>query len=103
MPQQVWQADDRTVFPSEAEAIHYEESDKLYRHFNDQDGKRKEDLPDIEQLNLRTSIGPRLLKLFVKEFANLPVAVGETRGFKALGNRLQGLKSSKWMFPNGTP
>ena len=95
MPQQVWQTDDGTVFPSEAEAVRYEESDKLFRHFYDQDGKRKEDLPDIEQLNLRTSIGTRLLQLFVKEFANLPVAVGETRGFKELGHRLQGLKSSK--------
>ena len=43
------------------------------------------------------------MQLFVKEFAYLPVAVGETRGFKELGNRLQDLKSSKWLFPNGTP
>ena len=103
MPQQVWQADDGTVFPSEAEAVRYEESDKLFRLFYDQDGKRKDNLPDIEQLNIRTSIGPHLMQLFVKEFTYLPVAVGETRGLKELGNRLQDLKSSKWLFPNGTP
>ena len=102
MPQQVWQTDDGTIFNSEIEAIRYEESDELFRNFYDDKGKRKEQLPDISQLeyDFNSRISARLMQMFLKEFTYLPSAISEVDGFNELKNRLMDLKGSKWLFPD---
>ena len=102
MPQQVWQTEDGTIFNSEIEAIRYEESDKLFRNFYDDKGKRKEQLPDISHLggDFGTAISARLLQMFLKEFTYLPAAVSEWRGLREMSQRLKELEGSKWLFPD---
>ena len=102
MPQQVWQTEDGTIFNSEIEAIRYEESDKLFRNFYDEKGKRKEQLPDISHLggDFQTAISARLMQMFLKEFMYLPAAVSEWRGLQEMSQRLKELEGSKWLFPD---
>ena len=102
MPQQVWQTEDGTIFNSEIEAIRYEESDKLFRNFYDDKGKRKEQLPDISHLggDFGTAISARLMQMFLKEFTYLAAATNEIDGFNELKNRLMDLKGPKWLFPD---
>ena len=102
MPQQVWQTEDGTIFKSEIEAIRYEESDELFRNFYDGEGKRKEQLPDISQLefDFNSRISARLMQMFLQEFTDLAAATNEIDGFNELKNRLKDLKRSKWLFPN---
>ena len=100
MPKQVWQTGDGTLFNSEIEAVRYEESDDLFRNFYDDKGRRKEQLPDMSQLDLQSRIIPRLMQMFVKEFMYLPAAISEIDGFNELKNRLKDLQGSKWLFPD---
>ena len=74
----------------------------LRRRGADDKGKRKEDLPDISQMDydFRSRISPRLMQMFVKEFMYLPAAICEADGFNELKNRLMDLKGSKWLFPD---
>ena len=102
MPEQVWRAENCSIFNNEIEAICYEESDKLFRNFYDAKGERKTEPPKMSELDFdfRSVISERLLQMFVKEFAYLPVAVSETDGFNELSNRLHGLKGSTWLYPD---
>ena len=99
MPKQVWQTDDGTLFNSEIEAVRYEESDDLFRNFYDDKGRRKEQLPDMSQLDLQSRISPRLMQMFAGG-SYLLAAISEIDGFNELKNRLKDLQGSKWLFPD---
>ena len=94
MPEQVWQTEDGTIFKTEIEAIRYEESDRLFRNFYDENGKRKEQIPDISRLgsDFGSSISPRLMQMFLKEFGSLQNAIPEIKGFSELKNRQHDLR-----------
>lgn len=102
MPKKVWQTEDGTIFNTEIEAIRYEESDELFRNFYDENGRRKEQLPDLSQVreDFRTAISGRLMQMFLKEFGSLQSAIPEVDGFNELKNRLKDIQESKWLFPD---